>query len=124
MNLAPSRPVAMVAAVLAVAALASVIGRAVDAQSASVSCPAFHVLHNDRIGSVQLPSGYYDVTANGMTCDSASERFTAFLEDWDGKLPRPWRATATGVGRATFTGGPDSFAVKRIGRTPDGHSSG
>jgi hypothetical protein len=124
MNLGSSRTKALVAGVLVMAAVVAVVGRAGSAQSASVSCPAFHVLHNDRIGTVKLPAGYYDVTARGMTCDAASERFTAFLEDWDGKLPRPWRATANGVGKATFAGGSDSFTAVRIGSSPNGHSAG
>jgi hypothetical protein len=125
MTLAPRRTLALVALVIAAAALVVVAGRAGDARSASIDCPSFHVLHNDRIGSLRLPKGYYDVTANGMTCDAASERFTAFLEDWDGRLPRPWRFTARGAGRATFTGGRDSFAVKFSGPSPSGgHSAG
>jgi hypothetical protein len=124
MQLAPSRTTALVAAVLAIAALIVVVAGVGDARSQSTSCPSFHVLHNDRIGTVSLPGGYYAMTTRGMTCDAASERFTAFLEDWDGRLPRPWRASASGAGRATFTGGPDSFSVRRTGSTPGGNPSG
>jgi hypothetical protein len=124
MKLGSSRTMALVAGVLATAALVAAVGRAGSAQSASITCPSFHVLHDDRIGTLKLPAGYYDLTARGMTCDAASERFTAFLEDWQGKLPRPWRANPDGVGRASFTGGGDSFAVERIGASPSGHSAG
>jgi hypothetical protein len=111
-------------AVCLVALLAGVLVPGSQAQGAAVSCPSFQVLHDDRIGSLRLPEGFYAVTARGMTCDAASERFTAFLEDWDGRLPRPWRITARATGRATFSGGPDRFSVRRTGSTPGGDPSG
>ena len=55
-------------------------------------CPAtFSVLHDDRIGALRLPAGPYDVTVQGLSCSSASRFFAAFLQDYDGVLPSPWR---------------------------------
>jgi hypothetical protein len=57
-------------------------------------CPAtFDVLHNDRIGALRLPAGAYSITLlsiGRLSCGQASARFTAFLQDYDGKLPGGW----------------------------------
>jgi hypothetical protein len=57
-------------------------------------CPAtFDVLHNDRIGALRLPAGAYSITLlsiGRLSCAQASARFTAFLQDYDGKLPGGW----------------------------------
>ena len=57
-------------------------------------CPGyFEVLHNDRIGSFQIPEGDYRITLlayRGLTCKGAVRRLQGFLQDWDGVLPRPW----------------------------------
>lgn len=58
-------------------------------------CPGtFRVLHNDRIGSLQLPKGPYTITLlslTGPSCAQASRLFTNFLDnDFVGILPRPW----------------------------------
>lgn len=64
-------------------------------------CPStFQVLHNDSIGSFRLPAGPYDVTVTGLSCASASKLFAAFLQDFDGKLPSPWKLNAQ-TGRFT-----------------------
>src|SRR5688500_15290003 len=76
------------------------------AQGAPAACPAtFQVLHDDRIGQLQLRAGHYTVTlldAGRLSCTEASDLFRQFLEDWDGRLPRPWRLN---VATATFTRG-------------------
>jgi hypothetical protein len=73
----------------------------------------FRVLNNDRIGQLRLPRGPYRITlvGRGMTCQQASSRFTAFLQDFDGVLPRPWRLN---VQTATFRQGANGpgFRVK------------
>ena len=81
-------PVALVA--LTIAALAIPAGAA--AQGATATCPAtFQVLHDDYVGKLSLPAGPYTITVRGgLSCASASDLFRQFLEDWDGKLPRPW----------------------------------
>ena len=51
------------------------------------------MLHNDRIGALRLPAGAYTITLlsiGRLTCAQASSRLTAFLQDFDGKLPGGW----------------------------------
>ena len=111
------------AAVL-VAALALVaLGGAGSASAAT--CPSFKVLHDDRIGTVVLPAGSYEVTTDtGLGCQAASQLFARFLQDWDGNLPKPWRAVAEGSGRASFTRpGLAGFAVNRTGSSGGGGNS-
>ena len=55
-------------------------------------CPTFQVLHNDHIGDVRFRRGTYQMTAlGGLSCQRASKRFAAFLEDPDGDLPSGWK---------------------------------
>jgi hypothetical protein len=83
------------------------------ASASAASCPSFKVLHDDRIGAVSLPAGSYEVTVSGgLSCPASSKLFARFLSDWDGNLPKPWRATAEGSGMATFRGGSLSFSVR------------
>lgn len=78
-------------------AAAAILALAPSASAAPANCPGtFEVEHNDRIGSMQLPKGPYVVTVLDtatMGCTEASRLFTEFLEDYDGRLPRPWVAT-------------------------------
>jgi hypothetical protein len=80
-----------------VASLAAIAVLAPSASAAEYRCPGtFTVEHNDRIGGMQLPKGPYVVTvldSATMGCTEASRLFSQFLEDWDGRLPRPWVAT-------------------------------
>jgi hypothetical protein len=100
------------ALVAVLAALA--LGGAASASAAG--CPSFKVLHDDRIGAVVLPAGSYEVTVSaGLSCPASSKLFARFLSDWDGNLPKPWRATAEGSGKATFKGGSLSFSVRLVG---------
>lgn len=103
----------------ALAAALTGLAVAPGSASAATSCPTFHVLHNDRIGDLQLPEGLYNVTATGLSCPQASSLFAQFLQDWDGNLPEPWRFTIQGVGRGTFIrgNGQTQFAVT-LGSTP------
>lgn len=102
-------PVALVAALALLA-----LGGAGSASAAA--CPSFKVLHDDRIGAVVLPAGNYEVTTSaGLSCPASSKLFARFLSDWDGNLPKPWRAKAEGSGKATFTGGSQSFSVRLSG---------
>jgi hypothetical protein len=96
------------------------------AQAGATECPAtFDVLHNDRIGQLQLEAGPYDVTVRGgLSCAEASDLFRQFLEDWDGRLPRPW---VVDVATASFTrgrGGTVGFSVKRAGSHHGGGGGG
>jgi hypothetical protein len=91
--------------------------------SQATQCRAtFHVLHDDRIGRLQLPEGAYRLSPSGLTCAQASQLFTEFLKDWDGRLPRPWRISAEAVGQGTFQRGTGlaSFDVERVGDVTPG----
>jgi hypothetical protein len=86
-------------------------------RAATVNCPGtFQVLHNDSIGKLSLPGGAYNITASGLACPTASQLFTQFLNDWDGRLPGGWKTIVRGVGRGGFThSGGQSFDVQRTG---------
>ena len=87
-------------------------------------CPAtFQVLHDDRIGQLRLPAGPYTITpaSSQISCATASARFTAFLNDFDGRLPRPWTLNAQ---TGTFTRSPGvGFRVK-LAPAPSGGGGG
>ncbi len=91
------------------------------------------MLHNDRIGTVNLPAGSYEVTTDefrgkGISCQEASRLFARFLQDWDGKLPNGWLARSEGPGKASFDRpsipeSPVGFSVSRTGGTGGGGNS-
>ncbi|HEX3040638.1 MAG TPA: hypothetical protein VHP56_00905 [Solirubrobacterales bacterium] len=117
-RLAAAFPLALVAALATLA-----LGGAASASAAA--CPSFKVLHDDRIGAVVLPAGSYEVTVSGgLSCPASSKLFARFLSDWDGNLPKPWRATAEGSGKATFTGGVQGFSVRRVSGGGEGGGGG
>jgi hypothetical protein len=95
-------------------------------RAATVGCPAtFQVEHNDRIGSLSLPAGPYNIRATSLSCPAASQLFTQFLNDWDGRLPGGWRTGVQGVGKGTFTGpGAQAFTVQRAGGSTGGGGGG
>lgn len=102
---------------LTLALATSVAGPSTASAQSATTCPAtFQVLHNDRIGALQLPAGAYQIVATGLSCSEASRLFTRFLDDWDGNLPSPWRVVAA---RSQFVRGTSStnFTVRRV-RTP------
>jgi hypothetical protein len=110
----PRRLAAAFSLALAGALATLALGGAASASAAA--CPTFKVLHDDRIGAVVLPAGSYEVAVSGgLSCAASSKLFARFLSDWDGNLPKPWRASAEGSGKATFTGGSQSFSVRRAG---------
>ena len=54
----------------------------------------FHVLHDDFIGDVEIPAGYYRITVlsvGRLSCAGTSELFASFLQDFDGRLPGGWQ---------------------------------
>ena len=111
----------------AAALFASTIACALPAaaQAAPTTCPStFAVLHDDRIGELELAAGDYTVTvldATRLSCEHASDLFRQFLEDFDGNLPRPWRLDAP---TATFTRATgDGFSVARA-TAPSGGGGG
>lgn len=85
-------------------------------------CPAtFEVLHEDHVGSLQIPAGKYIITLTGvgrMTCDQAASNLAKFLQDYDGDLPSPWFVDDE---TATFLNGTinDGFTVEPlVGNAP------
>jgi hypothetical protein len=88
------------------------------ARAAPQTCPGtFHVLHNDAIGSFQVPEGQYTITVLDdaqLSCAAASDWFRQFLEDYNGRLQRPW---VLNRGNSTFTRGRGSTTGFRIART-------
>jgi hypothetical protein len=118
-------PRLVVASLIAVAVLALPAAASAQGGGSSAVCPAtFEVLHDDTIGALYLPAGAYTVTlldANRLTCAQASDLFRQFLEDWDGRLPRPWRVNAR---TSTFTGGSVGFSVAPAGGNNGGGGGG
>jgi hypothetical protein len=120
-----ARPLTLAtAALLAAAALA--LPASASAQTGTPAlCPStFSVLHDDEIGSMSLPAGPYTITVTGLSCAEASDLFRQFLEDWDGRLPRPWVANPT---TRTFTrgaGGSVGFTVAPTGSHGGGGGGG
>ncbi len=106
-------------ALLTLAALlgALALSAAAAPSASAATCPSFRVLHNDRIGAVNLPAGNYTLTteeSSGLSCGRASQLFARFLQDWDGNLPGNWRAVAQGTGKAAFVrGNRRAFTVVR-----------
>ena len=89
--------------------------------ASGTTCPGyFTVEHDDRIGALRLPAGQYRITllATGtLTCAQAASRFASFLQDFDGRLPRPWTLDAsTGTFQSGYHVG---FRVKEaVGTAP------
>lgn len=80
-------------------AAAAMLPRAASAQVAddgSRRCPGtFHLLHADRVGSLRLEAGMHDLAVFGdVTCADAPRLLAGFLQDWDGRLARPWEVAA------------------------------
>lgn len=80
-------------------------------------CPStFDVMHDDRVGALRLPRGAYSIallSIGRLSCAGAVSRFTAFLQDYNGKLPGGWIVDAeTGTFlRSALVG----FRVKPVG---------
>ena len=63
--------------------------------AAATACPGeFNVLHNDRIGKLNLPQGPYTISVKRMTCTDASSNFARFLQRPAGDLPDGWKLFA------------------------------
>jgi hypothetical protein len=103
-------------------ALFATAGRA----DAETKCPnTFRVLHDDHIGKLSLPKGSYAITVinqNKLSCQNASNLFTKFLQDYDGKLPNGWKVK---VNKSGFQKSPQKgFFVKRVGGVSSGDGGG
>lgn len=104
-------------ALCAVAAMLVALAAPSQASAAPVQCAGtFRVLHDDRVGNLDLPRGNYRITTLGEempSCARASVLFSHFLEDFDGVLPGGWRLNAA---TRTFQRGPGfGFQVTRVG---------
>jgi hypothetical protein len=120
----PALIAAFAVAALAIAVLAAA-DRA-DAKGAKTKCPnAFRVLHDDHVGKLSLKAGSYSITVadqKKLSCQRASDLFTKFLNDFDGRLPNGWKVK---VGKAGFEKSPQkAFYVKRSGGAGSGGGSG
>jgi hypothetical protein len=92
-------------------------GNIKQAGAAEAKCPTFRVLHNDSIGALKVPKGTYNVTVLNsakLSCASASKLFAEFLQDFDGKLRKPW---VVNVAAKSFTKGVGSTTGFKIKKT-------
>lgn len=82
----------------------------------SNACPGlFSVQHDDHIGALSIPEGPYRVTLlspQGLTCAAAFTQFARFLQDYDGKLTRPWLVNNTTGTFRRGKGSPVGFRIK------------
>jgi hypothetical protein len=113
-------------AALAIVATAVALFAAADRADAETKCPnTFRVLHDDHIGKLSLRAGTYVITtknANKISCQRASDLFTKFLQDYDGKLPNGWKVLVNKSGfRKTSQ---KAFFVKRQGGAGGGGGGG
>jgi hypothetical protein len=113
-------------AALAVLATAVALFAAADRADAESKCPnTFRVLHNDHIGQLSLRAGTYRITVinkDKLSCQRASNLFTKFLQDFDGKLPGGWKVK---VNKSGFQKSPQiGFFVKRLSGTGSDGGSG
>ena len=99
---------------------------AAGGRAQAATCPTFSVLHNDRIGKLQLPAGPYNVSTSKLTCAESTSLFAEFLDDYDGKLRPPWKTTVLGVGHGRFTKGGTSvnFTVTKTSKPSGGGGGG
>lgn len=96
----------------------------VKGANAATVCPAFTVLHNDKVGTMEIPAGQYTLVPKGITCAQASSLFTRFLSDWDGKLPGGWVTKVSGSTKGfERTGTSQSFTLKPGAVRPSGGST-
>ena len=102
-------------AALAAAALTVAMTTGSARAEASTKCPnTFRVLHDDHVGKLSLRAGTYSITVvnqNKLSCQRASQLFTKFLQDFDGKLSNGWKVK---VRKSGFKKSPQkAFFVKR-----------
>jgi hypothetical protein len=113
------------AALAAAAVLALPAGASAQGGGSQAVCPAtFEVLHDDTVGALYLPKGAYTVTlldASALSCAQASDLLRQFLEDWDGRLPRPWVVNAQ---TSSFTRGASGSVGFRLAPAGGGTGGG
>ena len=118
------------AAIVAVALLATAFAILVtsDRAAANTKCPnAFRVLHDDHIGKLSLRKGSYTITVinqKRLSCQRASDLFTRFLNDFDGKLPDGWIVKVHQSGFVKAQNPQKGFFVKRTSASSGGGGGG
>jgi hypothetical protein len=122
----PRRALFAVLAIIGAAiAIFATTGRA-DAAAAKTKCPnTFRVLHDDHIGKLSLKAGSYSITVanqKSLSCQRASDLFTKFLNDFDGKLSNGWRVNVQKSGFEKTS--EKAFYVKRVGGVGSGGRKG
>ncbi|MGK2955214.1 MAG: hypothetical protein ACSLFI_06035 [Solirubrobacterales bacterium] len=99
-----------------------------QAAAAEAKCPTFRVLHNDRIGALSVPKGTYNVTVLNsakLSCPTASKLFAEFLQDYDGKLRKPWVVNVAAKSFTKGVGSTTGFKIKKTTATgPVGNTYG
>src|SRR4051794_1943848 len=116
--------IVMLAAIATAIAVFAAADRA-DAAKTTKCQNAFRVLHDDHVGKLQLRAGNYQISVtneNKLSCQRASELFTKFLQDYDGKLSNGWTVNVKKSGFEKTR--QKSFYVKRTGGAGSGGGSG
>jgi hypothetical protein len=94
--------------------------------AAAGNCPQFQVLHDDKIGALSLPAGYYEITIgtpSTLSCAQAANLFREFLLDFDGRLSGGWSVNASSSSFRRSSPN-QSFSVSRTGGSaPSGTST-
>ncbi len=111
----------------AVTATLSASAGAFAQTTAATGCAAsFRVVHDDHVGTLQLPAGAYRVATTKLSCAQASALFSEFLDDFDGVLPAPWRTAPDAVredATATRSAARREGHVLESGAASDGSTS-
>ena len=122
----PRRALIAALAVIGAAVLMFTAADRAGAKTAKTKCPnTFRVLHDDHIGKLSLKAGNYSITVvneNKLSCQRASDLFTKFLTDFDGKLSNGWKVNVSKSGFEKTA--QKAFYVKRVGSGNGGGSSG
>jgi len=99
----------------AIAVLAAAVALTTPAKAAPASCAhiSFTVLHNDQSGGLVLPAGSYTVSSPNLSCSTASNYFTTFLNKYNSAIPG-WTGVeiAKGWGSYIKNGSSTQFTVK------------
>jgi hypothetical protein len=86
------RITALVGAALLITCLAASSAFGSPQARAAAVCPGvFEVLHNDRIGGLQIPKGDYKIRTKHISCRKAVRNFRKFLNRPQGDLPDNWK---------------------------------
>jgi hypothetical protein len=81
-----------VALALAAATMLTMLTAAGATAGVGQKCPGtFRVLHNDRIDTMAVPAGKYQVTVKRVSCQAASDYFKQFLAANQNQLPKGWK---------------------------------